>query len=246
MASKRPPRRELLASHENVLSLDVANSLARFREKSVVQRTAASIAVESLSGQKLHELTTLFQKLDRNGDGVVSKEEMIQGLQDTLQKAQLKPPSTPSQNFGQDEADICDLEDLLDDSSKVTALVSLMDTGNNGTIAYSDFLAAAAESCFDSCVDLCWEAFSSFDLDKSGAITRQELTALLDSPAINDVIDEAGKQGLATPRTKADMHAAFATLGGVPQSIEGMMSDADADSDGRITFEEFMKVMMEQ
>lgn len=231
----------------SVIDLNVANSLARYRERSVLQRTAAVLAVEHLSGEKLHELTQLFQKLDKNGDGVVSREELMTGLTETLKRAQAQDgPCTPSgKNFGQEEADTLDLEDLIEDSDKVLALVTLMDPDSDGKIAYTDFLAAAAESCFDNCVDLCWEAFSAFDLDKNGTITRAELSVLLDSPMINDVIESAAKQGLASPKTKADFHTAFAVLGGSIQNIDGMMTEVDRDADGRITFEEFMKFMME-
>merc|ERR1719235_530803 len=140
------------------MEINIAGALARYRERSILQRTAASIAVEHMSGETLHKLTSLFQSLDTNSDGCISSEEMIQGLKDTLLEVR------GAKLEGAAAEDREELEDLLDDHNKVTGLLNLMETHHDGRIAYSDFLAAAAGCCFDNCVDLCWEAFRSFDL----------------------------------------------------------------------------------
>mmetsp|Transcript_94331 Transcript_94331/g.305226 ORF Transcript_94331/g.305226 Transcript_94331/m.305226 type:complete len:82 (-) Transcript_94331:105-350(-) len=51
-----------------------------------------------------------------------------------------------------------EIEKLVNDKSKVTALVNLMDMDGNGKIAFSEFLAAAGEVCISNCAALAWEA----------------------------------------------------------------------------------------
>lgn len=221
------------------LSLESAGCLARFRERSVLQRTAASIAVEHLTGEKLHELTQVFQSLDRDGDGKITKEDMLQCLRDSCAANQ-------SSNVGDKQADdMDDIQDLLDDSSKISALVGLLDPDADGKITYTDFLTAAAESCFEHSVDLAWEAFRSFDLSHSGSITKKEMSVLLDSPVMDEVLEAQQRAGLKRTKTKDDLAKAFKALGDAPKSTEDCFKELDDNNDGRITFEEFLKAMSE-
>jgi calcium-dependent protein kinase len=217
----------------------LANSVLRFKDMSVLHRTAAALCVDHLSGQRLYELTAQFNALDKDGDGTIDRAEMVEALRATLEEQR---PRGETDDAAEELTD--DIESLLGDKSQLIALVNLMDTDGDGKISYSDFLAAAGDVSISDCPGLCWEAFRAFDRDGNGTIARHELHALLDQPIMDEVLAKTKAAGGKDSKVKEDILEAFKELGGMPQTTDEMFNEVDPNHDNRITFEEFMQLVM--
>jgi len=219
------------------LSAPLASSVMKFKDSSVLHRTAAALCVDHLSGQKLYELTQQFNLLDKDGDGMIEKADMVEALRNTLEVE--RPRAETDESIEELTEDI---EELLKDKTQVTALVNLMDTDGDGKISYSDFLAAAGDVCISDCTALCWEAFRAFDRDGNGTISRKEIHDLLDTPIMDEVLAKT-KAARVNDREKQDLIDAFQELGGM-QTVDEMFNEADGNHHNRLSFEEFMKMVM--
>jgi calcium-dependent protein kinase len=60
-----------------------------------------------------------------------------------------------------------------------------MDVDGNGSISYSEFLAASLDKNIYLQEERLWNAFKVFDRDGSGKITADELKTLLSNPDFN-------------------------------------------------------------
>merc|ERR1712203_836400 len=106
----------------------------------------------------------IFRSLDKNGDGMLSPEEIRDGM---VQQG-LKVPKT--------------FEDILKG----------IDSNGSGQLDYSEFVAATIDHKIYTQRDVCWAAFRTFDLDGDGRITREELSQVLNSGNVEETLG-AGK-----------------------------------------------------
>jgi calcium-dependent protein kinase len=95
-----------------------------------------------------------------------------------------------------------------------------IDSDGSGTIDYTEFLAATIDQKHYQQENICWSAFQVFDTDGSGSISRNELEKVLASGQLAEVMGSA--------------------------AVNRVLQDADADGDGQIDFDEFMKMMRAQ
>jgi calcium-dependent protein kinase len=96
-------------------------------------------------------------------------------------------------------------------------LMTEMDVDGSGSIDYTEFLAATLDKKQYEQESICWAAFQVFDSDGSGSISKAELEKVLASGQLEQVMGS--------------------------QAVERVMKDCDADNDGQIDFNEFMKMM---
>ena len=94
-----------------------------------------------------------------------------------------------------------------------------LDQDKSGLIKYSEFIAACIEQNITYTDGIITDAFSRMDLDKSGYITRQNLTDLM--------------------RTRSDE----LTDDQVEETVDRMLSEGDLFGDGQISLEELKEVM---
>merc|ERR1711970_1076174 len=87
----------------------------------------------------------------------------------------------------------------------------------NGTIDYSEFLAATLDHRAVIKEDTCWEAFRTFDRNGDGHLSPDELKHALSDPELNQYVQ--------------------------PDVVERLMLDIDTNGDGVIDFQEFMMMM---
>merc|ERR1712139_508969 len=93
------------------------------------------------------------------------------------------------------------------------------DTNGNGTIDYSEFLAATLDHRAVIKEDLCWEAFRAFDKNGDGLLTQEEIAHALKQPGLDEYVGH--------------------------DVIEKLMLDVDTNGDGVIDFKEFMAMMVD-
>ena len=99
----------------------------------------------------MHEAIKLFNKIDLNGDGQISKEELSQGLQ-----AYLKLTGNDLKN-------------------KVDIIFKNIDTDHNGYIEYEEFIRAAIDKEYFLSDNFLRFAFDYFDRNKNGTISFNEI-----------------------------------------------------------------------
>ena len=110
--------------------------------------------------QELKELERAFMTFDKDGNGILTRDELREGFKHTLGN---------KKNF----------ENSLD------LIIEQLDINGDGKIEYSEFLAGAKEQMKVSKYRL-QEAFKLFDLDQSGKITQHELAKVLGKDLVDD------------------------------------------------------------
>lgn len=104
---------------------------------------------------QISELRAAFTKFDKNGDGQLTHEELLEGIQ-------------------QIKAIKLSVEDI-------TKAMQVIDSNNNGVIDYTEFIAACMYSQDYTQEKQIKQAFQYFDKDNSGTITADELRHCLQS-----------------------------------------------------------------
>ena len=101
--------------------------------------------------EQVHDAIKLFNKIDINGDGQISKDELYKGLKDFLE-------------LSGDEL-----------KKKVDIIFNNIDTDHNGFIEYEEFIRAAVNKNFFLSTNYLRFAFDYFDIDKNGSISFDEI-----------------------------------------------------------------------
>jgi len=96
-----------------------------------------------------------------------------------------------------------------------------LDTDGSGSVDYTEFIAATLSTQQYLKKEVLWSAFRTFDKDGDGQITKKEL------------------RNMCHPDDDASNPASTV----IEKQINEMMSEADLDGDGRISWEEFQKMM---
>lgn len=145
------------------------SNLKSFRaDQKLKQATFAFIASQLLTKTEKENLAKIFKALDKNGDGKLSKEEIVEGY-DLF--------------FGKN-ADIQDIEKMFDS----------VDLDGSGYIDYSEFVIASMNEKQLLTNEKLQAAFKMFDKDNSGCISAAEIKEVLSfgktmsEEAVNEVI----------------------------------------------------------
>merc|ERR1712190_693559 len=134
------------------LQSNFVDNLRGFRSQNKLKKAALHIIAGQLNEDQIKALRETFMALDGNGDGLLTANEMKEGLA----KAGLKeiPP---------------DLQQILED----------VDSDGSGVIDYTEFLAATLDKRSYVKEDVCWSAFRVFDRNGDGSISKEELKQVL-------------------------------------------------------------------
>jgi len=136
------------------------DNLRGFRSQNKLKKAALHIIAGQLNEDQIKALRETFMALDGNGDGLLTANEMKEGLA----KAGLK--DIPA-----------DLQQILED----------VDSDGSGVIDYTEFLAATLDKRSYVQEDVCWSAFRLFDRNGDGKISQEELRAVLDDSEVQTV-----------------------------------------------------------
>lgn len=142
------------------------------------------------------------------------KEDEIQQLQEMFKSLDADRDGTITMQELKDGIDKLHVAGLPENMKE---LMMEMDVDGSGSIDYTEFLAATLDQKQYQQEKVCWAAFTVFDSDGSGNICRAELEQVLASGQLEEVMGS--------------------------QAVERVMKECDADNDGLIDFDEFMKMM---
>lgn len=114
-----------------------------------LKRTTLSLIASRIPEDQIQSLRQAFSKMDANGDGALTYDELRDGLKDI-----------PEIN--------------LSDTEIIEAM-QVIDSNQNGMIDYTEFIAACLQSYNYLQESHLRSAFAYFDQDNSGTISQDEL-----------------------------------------------------------------------
>ena len=140
-------------SDENSYETAFSNLRSYSSNNKLREAVKTFIASQLLTRLELKEVKKVFLELDQNGDGKLSKEELVMGY---------------SKAFGEEEA-----------KEQVERIMSHVDTDKNGYLEYTEFLKAATDQEVLINEKNLKLAFEAFDKDSNGRISAKELKQVL-------------------------------------------------------------------
>lgn len=153
---------------------EVAAGLKEYIDNVHFKKTTLTFLASKIPENQIEKLRDAFIKIDQNGDGTLTKDELKSGI------SQINSTGLSEEDFNQ--------------------AISLMDTNNNGVIDYTEFIAACMGSYGYLKENQLKNAFEYFDRDGSGKITLEELKEclcnddlLLNEDEIANIISEVDK-----------------------------------------------------
>jgi calcium-dependent protein kinase len=149
---------------ENLIDTTSLDSLKGFRVEQKLQHAVLTfIASQLINKEESKKLSETFRNIDKNGDGKLSREELLEAYKSTMGK----------------EAALEEVENIM----------KAVDVNGSGFIDYTEFVTACAKKDAMLSVENLESAFKAFDSDNSGKITAGELREMLggEASAQNDV-----------------------------------------------------------
>lgn len=140
----------------------IVNSFKRMNRMNVLEKAAITAAAHRLPSDKIKYLRQTFEKMDKNGDGVLCGQELHDGLK-----------ASGVSDTG--------LMDILKE----------IDTDGSGQIEYTEFIAATYEFQRNMQENIIWSVFRIFDEDGSGTVTKKELLKILGGDEVKQKISDA-------------------------------------------------------
>merc|ERR1711988_794779 len=132
------------------------------------------VIASQLGESQIKALRDTFMALDENGDGLLTVNEMKEGL------------------------NRCGLKEIPPDLQQIMEEV---DSDGSGVIDYTEFLAATLDKKVYMKEDVCWSAFRVFDRNGDGKISPEELKQVLGDA---DVTDQVGASKIAEMMKELD------------------------------------------
>lgn len=154
------------------------------------KRTTLCLIASRIPEDQIEMLRNVFTKIDKNGDGQLTIEELAAGVKDI-----------PGINLNVDD---------------LVQAMEVIDSNQNGLIDYTEFIAACMNSYSYLKENHLRSAFTYFDKDGNGRITKAELRQCLTSEDFT--LNE--------------------------EQVEHMLLGVDANDDGEIDYEEFIDMMI--
>lgn len=156
---------------ELTIPADVPESIMDFMNAVNFKKTTLTFLASRIPEDQIENVRKAFIKIDVNGDGVLSKEELVKGIS-----------KIPECKIKEEDWDLA---------------IQLMDSNNNGCIDYSEFIAGCMQSYVYLKENNLKQAFEYFDRDGNGTITLDELKEslcsddmLLDEKELENIISE--------------------------------------------------------
>jgi calcium-dependent protein kinase len=141
------------------------DNLKNFRAVNKLKKAALHVIALQMPDSEIEGLKAIFTSIDRNGDGQLTVQEVVEGLQKS----------------GLDLSALgFDVEDIL----------ANIDSNGSGVIDYTEFIAATLDKKKYIKQDRLWSAFRVFDVDGNGRISKAELHKILGEHFVGKNLDE--------------------------------------------------------
>ena len=154
--------------NDKVLAKNVLKNMKKFKKNRQFEKATISFIINQLVlKDERNDLEKLFKEWDTNDDGVLSKEEIIQGYKKTYGSV---------------------------DENEIENMINSIDLDGNGVIDYHEFLTCTINKekiLRNENLELC---FKAFDLDNSGSISLDEIGAIFKTDGKNAESLEAFKK----------------------------------------------------
>lgn len=133
----------------------VLNNIRANISESEFKRFVLRVVAEQLprDGALVGTVEQAFRCLDRNGDGVLTVDEIIRGLRKHL--------------------------DLGAHDTELERLVAGIDRDNSGSVNMEEFISVALDQQKSCSLPVLWDAFNAFDRDRGGTITFDEIDKIV-------------------------------------------------------------------
>ena len=156
------------------LSIKCLKNMKKFHAERKLQQSSLTYIVNNLlSKEEKNDLLELFQQFDTNGDGVLTKEEILHGYQTIM------------------PFDYAERE--------VQRIMTEVDIDKSGTIDYNEFVLATINKQKLLNKEKLEATFRMFDKDGNGTISGDEIKAVLgksvDMKVLDDMIKEVDTNG---------------------------------------------------
>ncbi|EAN32682.1 Protein kinase domain protein [Theileria parva strain Muguga] len=148
--------RTIPQSVEPHISKSLTRRFKKFLKYNKMKQMALTCLAYHLSERELAPLTNAFESLDKDGDGVLSLDEVANGLKHSKQS-----------------------------SFHIEQIVKGIDTDQSGIIEYTEFVAAAIDARLYNQKDFFKRAFNIFDTDRDGRITREDMYRVFSTESTN-------------------------------------------------------------
>jgi calcium-dependent protein kinase len=122
------------------------------------------LATQIMTHEEIKSIKKIFQSIDKNGDGKITKQELINEY---------------SKNHSIEEAK------LISDQ-----IITKLDRDNDGNIDYTQFLVSCSEFKKITSRESLEIAFKMFDIDGSGLITVEEIKSVLGNAQLEELDDD--------------------------------------------------------
>jgi calcium-dependent protein kinase len=144
-----------------IISCGLVENLRRFKSRDVFSKAVLHTVAGLLDDAEVCPLRGAFLALDADGDGRLSPAELREGLAQS--------------GLGLSEQELLEILDGVD-------------VNGNGTIEYTEFLAATVDrsKCWEE--GMCQHVFHVFDWDGDGHISRQDLICLVHNGRLSEAV----------------------------------------------------------
>jgi len=128
------------------------DNLKSFQSANHFKKAALQVVATEMNDTQIKALRDTFLALDTNGDGLLSAQELRDGM------AKIGVNEMPAD---------------------VSRILEQVDANNSGSIDYTEFLSASMDKKMYIQEDVCWAVFRSFDKDGNGKISKDEIAEVL-------------------------------------------------------------------
>ena len=169
--------------YDKKLAKNVLSNMKKFKKHKTLEKTIISFIINQLvKKDERHELEKQFKDWDTNGDGVLSKEEIVNGYKKAYGKV---------------------------DENEIDNMIKSIDLDGNGVIDYNEFLVCSMNKEKILRNDNLKICFDEFDTDHSGKISVDEISHLFNKGDNNDENLEALKKMMKDADENGDGEISF-------------------------------------
>lgn len=178
------------------LSESTMGVMRKFVVTSKLKKLALQVIARQVSDESIQKMRDLFQFIDVDNSGSITFQELDEGLER--------------------------LDVDLATRAEITRVMCDIDIDGNGTIDYTEFIAATINKQIYMKEEVCRATFGMFDMNGDGVVCQQDLHKMLLQIQNGET---TGPIGIAV------------------EDVEQIMKEADANGDGKLEFREFMALM---